>query len=615
MSRVLGIHGANAPTIKSKVIEPSDFLIGGIIGQFERKYDKAFLVHNPAEKQAIFGDDISSSWYGSEVVDGFFNNVQGVDAKLYIKSHVGYTGSAIDAVVASSTIKNTDGGGANLLTLQAAYQYKTAGALEYGISGNRTGYTITNGSRFSTTCGVTGSASTDTWIYLTSVSDVKVGDTLKIFLTDGGNATVYKVVTNVNESTGKVDFSGAIHASKKATAADVVQVMGIRIRIYRQNKKGVVSEVDTNLGAVYCSINSQVSDYYVENVFATSSWIDVTRIATSPATPDVDFPADVASVTYLASGADGTTPTTAAHWSLDLTDLNGLPVRMICNPETTTDAIQKAGETYCQGRTDDNPKWIICIPKNQTKAQLITIGNGWQRSDGVLGTMAADWIQITDPFATSSLAPKREIPNAGHVMGCILRTIGLKGIHYIPQKDTPLFGVEGLANSNISTISDTDRTDLANAGVNVIQFVSGYGYIIRNLRTPSTAREFKWLNSMVMRDYIKVSVINSLQPSENEPNSFDNIKDGKDAINNFGYDLWKRGSTGNVKLGETFAQTQNSDGSLTQFTDHYQVIGDITNNPQSSIEAGQRNYSVYFTFPAPTESILISVGIWLRSAT
>jgi phage tail sheath protein FI len=612
MTRKLGVHGDNLPTRKSKVITPSDFSIGAVVGQFERKYDKAFVVNGITEKQEIFGYDISSSWYGSETVDAFFNNVGDVSAKLYIKSHVGYDGSAIDAVIASGTV--SDQTPETALTLKAAYQYKANGAYEYGISGNRTGYTLTNGDRFSTTGSGTAAATVYT-ITLTSVADIKIGDTVKIVLTGGVGATVYHVITAVDESAKTITWTDTqLDAAGTSTMAngDAVTVLGIRLRVWRKDIKGIVNEVDKDLGKIYCSLNSLVTDYYIENVFATSKWIDVTRESVTPASPEDAFPSDVSSVTYLTSGADGTAPTTSSHWSRDLTKMDELPFRFICNPETSTATIQQAIETYCQGR-EDNPKVIYVLPQDQTKSQLITLGNNLQRSDDVLGVAVADWIEITDPFATSVLAPKRAIPNVGFVMGCLIRTIETKGIHFIPQKDTPLFGAEGIDNDNIEDIDDDDRTDLAEAGINVIQFINGFGYIIRNFRTPSTSLEFKYFNAIVMREYIKISGVDSLQGSENQPNSFERIQEDGDAMNQFMYNLWLRGSTGSVRTGETFGQSQNTDGSLTKFADHVQVIADISNNPQANINAGERNTDIYFTFPAPAESIYIRTGLWLRS--
>jgi bifunctional DNA-binding transcriptional regulator/antitoxin component of YhaV-PrlF toxin-antitoxin module len=602
--RTLGVRGKNLPTKKARTVEPSDFSIGGIIGQFERKYDQAFLVNNPTEFQEIFGFNINSSYYGSDVVNGFFQNIVGQDGKLYVKSHVGYDGSAIDAVVATVQVNDQQGSPGKILQIDAAYEQ----TLEYGISGNRTGYTITNGNRF-TTAVATASIASATSIVLDSVAGIKIGDIVEIIMTGASGITEYRKVTNVIEATNTIEWSGG--ATGASQIDDVVNVLGFQLKTWRKDINGIVREVDTELGKVWCTTESEVSDYYVENVFSTSKWIYVTRLTTTPASIEDTFPANVSTVSYLASGVDGTSPTTAAHWSRDLTKLNTLPVRFIANPETSDITIQKAMETYCKGRFD-NPKVIFNIASDQTKSQLITIGNNYQRSDDVLGVISADRLKITDPFATSTLAPDRVIPNVGHCMGVIIRTIGEKGIHYIPQKDTPILGINGLDNDNIIDIDDNDRTDLAEAGINVIQFIQGSGYVIRNSFTPSITEEFMFLNGLNMREYIKISSVDSLQSAENQPNSFNRIKENRTAILSFLYDLWNRGSNGNVPEGETFGQSFDDEGNPTPPEDHFEVQADLINNPQSKINIGEQNIYTFFTFPAPAGSIEIGVGYILR---
>jgi len=120
-------------------------------------------------------------------------------------------------------------------------------------------------------------------------------------------------------------------------------------------------------------------------------------------------------------------------------------------------------------------------------------------------------------------------------------------------------------------------------------------------------------NGLIMRNFIKVSSQDSLQSSENYPNSFKRIQQDKNAIEGFMYTLWFKGSTGNAPEGETFGQQQNADGTLTKPTDHFQVQADAVNNPLTAINLGQRTISDYFTFPSPAGSILIQVGILLRS--
>jgi len=115
-----------------------------------------------------------------------------------------------------------------------------------------------------------------------------------------------------------------------------------------------------------------------------------------------------------------------------------------------------------------------------------------------------------------------------------------------------------------------------------------------------------------MRDYIKVSVVDSLQITENEPNTFDRIKQSRFAILSFLYGLWNSGSTGNVPPGETFGQSIDVNEDPTTPEDHFYVQADLINNPQASINAGERNLDSWFTYPAPSGSIKIGVGLWLR---
>lgn len=601
--RRLGVYGANLPTKKNRTVVSSDFLIGGTVGLFERAYDKAFEVKNPTQFKEIFGEHVSSSNYGNDAVEGFFNNVVGVDSTLYVSSYVGYTGSAIDGVTAYAELDDQQGVPEKILKLEAAYETE----LEYGISGNRTGYTIELADRF-TTAFETATIAGATTAVLDSVADIKIGDIVKMVMTGAAGITEYRKITNVEESTRTITWSGG--ATGASQIDDVVTVLGFKLRVWRKNIKGIVTEVDEELGKVICTTESEVTDYYVQNVFASSKWVKVTRQTTTPSSIEETLPAAVATTTYLTSGAAGTTPTTASHWNRALTRLDNLPVRMICNPETTTEAIQKAMETYCKGR-DDNPKVIFNISSNQTKSQLITIGNNFQRSDDVLGVIVAHWLKITDPFSNSTISPDREIPNVGHIMGMWIRSIGTNGIHFIPAlKSNPIYGINDIVGTQFT--NDDDRTDIAEAGANLIEEIVGSGFVVRNFFTPSTTTEFMFANGILQREFIKISAVDSLQETENSPNSLNRISNDRMAILTFLYDLWERGSTGNVPTGETFGQFLDEEGVDTRPEDHFEVIADLTNNPQSSINNGERNFDIYFTYPAPAGSIKIGVGFILR---
>ena len=144
--RRLGVHGKNSPTKKSKTVTASDFAIAGLIGRFERKYLVPLEVKSPTEEQEIFGNYVNANTYAKDVMKTFWDNLAGTRASMWIKSHVGYTGSAVDAVVAFRNVSDQNGSPADTLKIESAYK----GNLDYGISGNRTATKIVNGFRYAT---------------------------------------------------------------------------------------------------------------------------------------------------------------------------------------------------------------------------------------------------------------------------------------------------------------------------------------------------------------------------------------------------------------------------------------------------------------------------------
>jgi hypothetical protein len=603
----LGVHGANLPAKKNLSVVASDFGIGGMLINCERQYNKAFEVSKIEEFREIFGNNISSTEYGNDAVKAFFDNIVGVTGSLWIQSLMGYSSSAIDAVVASRE-KADDGADADAYTLQCAYLDN----LQYGFAGNRTGTKVTHADRFATEAGGTCPATGQSYADLDSVIGIKVGD-LILFKTNAGAAPVYKILTGVDESLNRVTWTGdfEVSAASGETLAvdDEVTIPGFRIQTYYKDIKGVETEVDIEQGKIICSSESAVVDYYVDNVFKNSKYIKVTEASASSLGDRL--PAEDSAVVYMTGGLEGTTITTAAEQAYFLGKLDNKPIRFLANPESTSEVFQKGLIDYSDSRPDDNPIVIVNIAEDRTKAQLKVIGNSFQKSDFSPAVICANWQKVSDPFSNSPTAPLRNVPNVGHVMGNWIYTISTLGIHYIPATNaTPLRGTLGVVGDQF--LDDDDRTELAEAGINLIQEKSGVGIKIANLFTVSTATEYKFANGILMRNYIKVSSVDSLDGSENTPNSLNRISGDKMAIELFLYNLWDRGSTGNVITGETFGQGLTDSNVPTDPTDHFEVIADITNNPQSSINQGERYLDVYFSFPTPAGRIVIGVGILLR---
>lgn len=604
--RTLGVRGKNLPVKRSRAILASDFLVGGLMGQFERKYDRSYLVNTIEEFQEIFGNHVTSGFYGWDAVKGFFDNAAGVDAKLYVAALVGNDGTTIDAVVATRSASDT--GAQASLKFEAAYKTE----VQYGVGGNRTATKITAATRFGTAAAGAVAATAVSTAVLDSVVGIRVGDIVRFVASGGTPGTVYKVITAIDENAKSVTWSGDFESAPAAGEAlvdnDVVDVPGFKVQTYLKSISGIETEVETDLGRQILTMESTVTEFFAVNVHATNRYVKFSDLSSSSTLGTRGF-ATESNPVYLTTGADGTAATTAAHWAATLVLFDNDPIRMLANPESTLAAIQAAGEVYVAARTD-SPIWLATIAEGQTKAQLITIGNNFQRSDEVTMVVTAQWLKVDDPFSTSSIAPARSVPNAGHIMGAWVRSIGENGIHFIPAvKTNPLRGLVGVTGDQI--LSDTDRTDVAEAGVNVIQDVDGVGIVIRNFFTPSTDVAYQFGNGLLMRNFIKVSAVDSLQPSENQPNSINRIREDKMAVVNFLYALWDGGSTGGAPTGETFGQTQDADGNESQPSEHFEVKADLVNNPQTAINAGERNIDIHFTYPAPAGSIEIGVGILL----
>lgn len=597
--RTLGVRGKNLPTKRTLAVVSSDFSIAGMLGFFERSYDKHFEVKSPEEFNEIFGNQINSSEYGPDAVKGFFDNAVGVASTLILQSMLGYTAGAIDGVVASRE-KVDDGADADAYTVEAAYQTE----LEYGLSGNRTGTKFTQTTRFSTLAAAAVLATGETEAVLDSVAGFRVGDIVRF----DGAAVVYLKITGIIESENKIQWTGDLGTA--LSIDDVVDIPGFTVQTYRKSTTGIETEVETDLGQTVCSSESEVTEFFVDNVHASNNWVKLTG-ASASALED-KFPADDAAVVYPTNGAIGTRTIDVTYQDYFLSKFNNLPVRFVGNPESTAEAVQKAIETYNKARTEgDTPLTVYNIVEDRTKAQLITIGNNFQRSDEVSGIIGANWLKVTDPFNSSQNAPLRHVPNIGHIMGLWIRTIGTLGIHFVPATgETPLFGIEGVVGDQF--LDDRDRTDIAEAGINVIQNRTGIGILLANCRTPSTDTAFAFGNGLLMRNFIKVSSVDSLKTTENTPNSANRLRAGKMAVLLFLQKLWLSGSTGDIPEGETFGQTEEEDNTLSTAEDAFQVSLDPIKNSRANLQLGRRDLDVYFTYPAPGESIVIGVGILLR---
>lgn len=591
--RRLGVYGENLPTKKERTVQPADFSIAGLVGFFDRKYNRCFTVRSDIEAQAIFGQQSNRNSYGWDCLNGFFANLKGEFGSIVVNSPAGD-----GAVQASKTF--ADGDSNDRLTVKGAYM----GEDEYGVWANRTGVKITQGAFFKTVLTGTHTASTAT-VAVESVAGLHVGDVVKIHDTSAStpDADILSTVVTISESDNTLVLASTFsitHDSDKYT----LEGMGFQIRTFRKSETGLISEVDKTLGQIWCTLNANDPDHYAPQVFQQSSFVKIQALTV---VSSVSLPVST-DIVFLEGGTTGTLPSTVLAWQEVYKKFDSLPIRLVANCETSVDTIQKALEAYCNSR-EDNPIAVL-VPKYgvETKSGMITMGNFFQRSDEVDAVLVGNWIGVPDPFSTSPLAPDREIPAVGHIMGLWICSMTRYGIHSSPARKTlGLVGINSVVGYTAEV--DQDRTELAEAGVNVIQKIAGRGFVLRNSFTPSTVAEFRYANAVLQRNFIKISCIDALQDSENTPNTIAYVREDRMAVLQFMYRLWRSGSNGNTREGEFFGQYEKEDGSLSTVEEAFEVIADASNNSVASLQAGERNIDIWFMFPAPAGSIKVGVGL------
>jgi hypothetical protein len=588
--RVRGVFSYNLPPQVGTTVRPADFGVAGAIGRFARGLTSLVDANNIPEL-AIKTGGYKSGYYGRYVLDKFFQNLKGSSAKLWIKMFV-----ASDAVQASRTIQ--DPSPANTLKVKAAYRQIT----DKSLDGNQSGYTLTNGARVTTTAGANASLSA-TALVLTSVSQIAVGDLLKIVST--GPVTHYTKVSAVDENTKTVTCTALTNA---VTAADVVTAMGFQIVCYRKDNKGAVSKVDVPENSIWLSLEPENTQYYVNTAFANHPYLDLEDLASATSGPQNTWPADVSTVTFLTSGSDGTAPASTSDWNL-YSAFDSKNIRFLFNTDTTLSGVNLAGEAYCTGRLD-TPIWIYNIPSQQTKDQLKTIGLSYQRSNQVQGVINASWRNVVDPIGVGA-NPVLRVPTVGAYVGAWIWTAltGL-GIHQIAAgDDVPLIGFEATPDATEDAFTEQERTEILETGVNLIQFIPGIGLSARSGRTPSTNVGALFANYLLMQNFIKVSSVESLHRTESRPNRITALQEYGRAIQDFGRKLYEGSFPFGIDSEGAFGQFFLANGDVSGFDDVFVVQADQFNNPNSSINNGEGNIFVRFFPPAPLESLAIGVGV------
>ena len=291
---------------------------------------------------------------------------------------------------------------------------------------------------------------------------------------------------------------------------------------------------------------------------------------------------DPTGTSTLTGGNDGAAPTDNQYKSsFDLFELH--EIQLLCCPESTGNAVVKAGFTHCSKMGDR--MYVGYTPKEQDADSMKANYSGQFQGDKVYGALYFPWILVADPIGVN-----KWIPPTGHIMGVYARTERERGIWKAPAGNAARL-------KNVldvyKHISDKQHTDLVKeASVNAVRFKSGKGIVIDSSRTLSTNPLWYYVNVRLLFNFIKSSLLNSLTwviQEPNDPSLWNKVK--FNSVTPFLMSLWRRGAFGPGSADEVFT-----------------VKIDAENNTPADIQQGRLNLEVYFYPSRPAETIVITIG-------
>jgi phage tail sheath protein FI len=313
---------------------------------------------------------------------------------------------------------------------------------------------------------------------------------------------------------GKPDlgkWGGALSIGITANADDstfnlVVRLNGVQVESWPRIKiKGTGSRDPLQ-------INDEVSG---------SKYITVSVPAAAAANPDATLSGTEPGFTALDPGADDNlkdgTLDTALQAALDDRLFDAFDVQLLCCPESSAEALVKAGLTYCAGRGDC--MFVGHTPENTDADAAITYGQKF-RGDKVYGALYFPFIRVA---AGNGF---KWVPPTGHVLGVYARTERERGIWKAPAGNAA--SVRNALELKFR-VNDVKHTLMVKSGsVNAVRFIAGQGIVVDSSRTLSTNPLWLYVNVRLLFNFVKSSLKYGLRWVVQEPND---------------ETLWKRSST------------------------------------------------------------------------
>lgn len=282
--------------------------------------------------------------------------------------------------------------------------------------------------------------------------------------------------------------------------------------------------------------------------------------------------------TAFSGGSDGLTSIADADYTKALNNFDVIDdLNLLCVPGQTSDAINSAVMSYCEGRKDVFA--ILDAPLASTVTSVLTLRKSMTCKNAA---MYFPWIKVSDPL--SKVGKLRSCPPCGHVMGVYARTAYERGVWKAPA------GTEAILRGAVevtTTLTNAD-TDLLNpAGIVSIIPKTNYGIVVWGARDLHPDSSMKYISDVLLDINIKKEVHRITQPFVFEPNDSNTWTRVAATVESFLDNLWREGAL----LGDSAGEA-------------YYVKCDADLNTPDTIEAGQLLCEVGYAGKKPAEFIV-----------
>lgn len=416
--------------------------------------------------------------------------------------------------------------------------------------------------------------------YVTRVHGAASGVAATVTLTDGANTPLDTLtITAGHRSTeDQGTWGNSLTVTVTANLNDAT-LFDLTILL-----SGVTKEIWRGLTPATCTTALNDAD-------TGSEFVKITNDASVTAAPDNNPSAQ--SATALSGGTQPDAAVTG-DYSGDAGAATGFHAftgkgitHMIC-PELQDTTTHTAMETYCW-TTDGAITGIVSVPTGTAVSASAAVGTAQQVAISAMA-MYHGWITVINPIGIGG-NPTLSVPADGHVAGMYARTARARGVHKAPAGviDGLLRGALGV---DTGVITDAQLTTMADAGVNTIRSIPGYGICAMVARSLSKDTRWRYINVRNLFNHVKRAMRDDLLWVQNEPNDASlRRKVAKGVVLPFMLGLHRQGAFGSGSPTDTFT-----------------ILCDTTNNTPAEIALGNFNLDLSMYPSRPAETIQISVA-------